>query len=196
LVKLAQVWRRHHDVPHRRGLLVPIQRRRRALVAPAAQPQQDGLHVVARFATAHLNDTLHLVEGMVVEQLQDTHVLLDTAARAVLFLQGFPEFAEEGRQLPAAKDVGMIQRCRPVLQGPQVVVGIEDLLVVAVRTRMRGDHLAAQHDVEVVDGGFDANRLERRRPRHAVAVIVETHHLVLISLGGLKDAWVKRMPDQ
>ena len=40
--------------------------------------------------------------------------MLDATAGTVLFLQGFPEFAKDRRQVPTAKDVGVIQRPRPV----------------------------------------------------------------------------------
>jgi hypothetical protein len=192
VVKLAQVRRCHYDVTHRRGLLVTIQRhRRRGLGGPAAHAQQDGLHVVTRWATARLDDALHLVQAVLVEQGQDTHVVLDATSRAVLFLQGFAEVAEERRQLPTPKDVGVIQRRRPALQGTQVMVRIEDLLVLAVRTRMRGDHLATQQYLDAVDVGFDADGLERRRTRHAVAIVVEAHHLILVGLGGLHEAGIE-----
>jgi hypothetical protein len=86
-----------------------------------------------------------------------------------------------------AKDVSVIERRWPALQGAEVVLRIENLLVLAVRARMRGDHLAAQHHVDAVDGRPDGHGLESRRTRHAVTVVVETHHLVLVGLGGLND---------
>jgi hypothetical protein len=188
LVELTQVGRRHDDAAHRRGLLRAIQRwHRRGLGRPAPHAQQEHFDVVARRATARLDHALHPVDGVLLQQLQDANVVLDTAAGAVLLLQGFAQFAEHRRQLPAAKDVGVIQRRRPALQAAEVVLGIEDLLVPAVATRMRGDHLAAEHHVNAVDGRLDGDGLESSRARHAVAVIVETHHLVLVGLGGLDD---------
>jgi hypothetical protein len=191
LVELAQVRRRHHDAAHRRGLLRTIQRWRRSLGRPASHAQQDRLDVVARLATARLDHALHLVDGVRFQQLQDTCVVLDAAAGAVLFFQGLAQVAEDGRQLPAAKDVGVIERRRPALQSAEVVLGIEDLLVLAVRARMRGDHLAAQHYRDAVDGGLDGHRLESRGTRHAIAVVVETHHLILVGLGGLNDTRIE-----
>jgi hypothetical protein len=192
LIELIQVRRRHHDVTHRRGLLVAIQRGCRGSLGNAAtHPQQDRLHVVARLATAHLDDALHLVDGVVIEQCQHAHVMLDAARRAVLLLQRFAQFAEDGRQLPTAKDVGVIERRRPVLQSTQVVLRIEDLLVSAVGTWMHGNYLRAPHHVDAVDISFNRDGLECRRPRHAVAVIVETHHLILVGLGGLSDARIE-----
>lgn len=187
MVGLAQVRRRHQDAAHHRGLLGTIQRWRRGLGRAAAHAQQDRFDVVARRATARLDHALHLVDGVLLQQLQDANVVLDAAAGAVLLLQGFAQVAEDGRQLPAAKDVGVIERRRPALQGAEVVLRIEDLLVLAVGARMRGDHLAAEHHCDAVDGRLDGDGLERSRARHAVAVVVETHHLVLVGLGGLNE---------
>jgi hypothetical protein len=187
LVELTQVWRRHHDVTHRRGLLRMIQRWRRSLGGPAPHAQQDRFDVVARFAPACLDHTLHPVDGVFLQQPQNANVVLDAAAGAVLLLQSFTQLVEARRQLPAAKDVGVIERRRPVLQGAEVVLRIENLLVLAIRTRMRGNHLAAMHHVDAVDGRLDGHGLKSRRARHAVAVVVEAHHLVLVDFGGLND---------
>jgi hypothetical protein len=92
-----------------------------------------------------------------------------------------------------AKDVGVIERRRPALQSAEVVLRIEDLLVFSIRTRMRSDHLASQHHVDAVDGRLDGDGLESRRARHAVAVVVETHHLVLVGLGGLNDTRIEAL---
>jgi len=134
---------------------------------------------------------LHLVDGVVIEQCQHAHVMLDAARRAVLLLQRFAQFAEDGGQLPTAKDVGVVERRRPMLQGTQVVLRIENLLVPTVGTGMRGDHLSAQHHIDAVDVGFNRDGLERRRTRHAVAIGVEADHLILVGLGGLGDARIE-----
>jgi hypothetical protein len=150
-------------------------RRGRSRAPPHAPP--DGLDVVARWATARRDQALHLVKGGFVQQWQDAHEVLDTAAGALLFLQGFAEIA--------------IQPCRPAWQGTQVVVRIENLLVFAIGMRRRGDHRAAAHDGKAVAVGLDADGPERRGPGHAIAVVVETHHLVLIGLGGLDEARIE-----
>jgi hypothetical protein len=131
-----------------------------------------------------------------LQQLQDANVVLDAPSGAVLFLQRCAQVAEDSRQLPATKDVGVIERRRPALQGDEVVLRIEDLLVLAVRARMRGDQAAAEHYVDVVDVGLDDDRLESSRSRHTVAVVVETHHLVLVGLGGLDDRRIEARLDE
>jgi hypothetical protein len=60
---------------------------------------------------------------------------------------------------------------------------IQDLLVFTVRTRVRGNDLAAQHHVDPLDVDFDGHGLEGSTARHAVTVGVEADHLVLIHLG-------------
>lgn len=191
MVKLAHVRRRHHDAAHRRRLLRSIQRRRSGRGGPAAHAQQDHFDVVARRTTAHLDHTLHRVDGVLLQQPQNANVVLDAAAGAVLLLQSCTQLVEDSRQLPVAKDMGVIERRRPTLQGAEVVLRIEDLLMQAVGTRMRGDHLAAEHHVDAVDGRPDGHRLESRRTRHAVAIVVEAHHLVLVGLGGLDETRIE-----
>lgn len=192
MVELGQVGRRHHQVAHGRGLGRALQRRhRRGGRRAAAHAQQDRFHVVAGGAAAHLDDTLHVVDGVFLQQLQDANVVLHAAVRPVLLFQGRPQFAEERGQLPAAKDVGVIERRRSAPQGAQIMLRIEDLLVLAVTARMRGQDLIAQDDVDALDVGLDRHRLKSRRTRHAVAVVVEADHLVLVGLGRLHDARVE-----
>jgi hypothetical protein len=109
----------------------------------------------------------------------------------VLLLQGRPQLTEDGRQVPAAEDVGVIERCRPALQRRQVVLRIKDLFVLRVRAGMRGNHLAAEHHVDAPDVGFDRHSLKGGTARHAIAVVVEADHLVLVGLGRLDQARVE-----
>lgn len=196
MIEPTQVWRRHHDVTHRRGLVGMTQRRGRGCRRATPHTQQKGLHVVTRRATTHLDDALHSVDGMLIQQLQHAHVVLDAAGWAVLFFQGFAEVVERCRQLPTTKDVGVIECRRPMLQRAKVMMRVEDLLVFAIRTRMDGNYLAAEHHGNAVNIRFHADGPERRHTRHAVAVVVEAHHLVLVGLGGLDDARIERMPNE
>jgi hypothetical protein len=109
----------------------------------------------------------------------------------VLLFQRFPQRVEHGRQLPAAKNIGMIQSRRPPLETFQIVVWHQDLLVPAIRARVGGDHLTSQHDVDAVHVGLDGHLLKGGQARHAVAVGVEAHHLVLIDLGRLKQTRIE-----
>jgi hypothetical protein len=165
-------------------------------VGPPAHPQQHRFDVVPRRTPAGLDGSLHFVDGMLLQQLQDAGIVLDAAAGPVLFFQRRAQFAENGRQVPAPEDVGMVQRRRPPLQRLQVMLRIEDLLVFPVRPRVRSDHLAAQHQIDPVDVRLDRHRLEGRRPRHAVAVVVETDCLVLVSSRRLQDAGIEARFDQ
>jgi hypothetical protein len=125
------------------------------------------------------------------QELQHADVVLAAAVGPVLTLQCCPQFAERRRQLPAPEDVGVIQRCRPALQRAEVVLRVEDLLVLAVAARVRRNHLTAEHDVDALHVALDRHRLEGGRARHAVAVVVEAGHLVLVHLGRLADARVE-----
>jgi hypothetical protein len=185
LVELLQVRPGHTHVAHDLRLLRLGQRRRHDIRHGAAQPQHDRLDVETGRGAAVLDDTLHLGDGVQVEQLQHAGVLLDAAAATVLSLQGGAEFVEECRQVPAAKDIRMIQRCRPALQGLQVMPWIEHLLMPAVAARVRGDDVGAVHHVDAVDVDLDGNVLECDRARHAVAIGVDADGLIFVHADGL-----------
>lgn len=130
---------------------------------------------------------------MLLQQLQNADVLLGPAAGALVLFQGLPQFVEHGWQMPAAKDARVIQRGRPALETIQIVFRNQDLLVPAVRARVRSDHLALQHDVDAVQVSLDRHRLKSGEARHAVAVGVVAHHLVLIDLRRLVQAGIERV---
>ena len=48
------------------------------------------------------------------------------------------------------------------------------------RPRVRRDDLASGHDHDPVDVALDRHHLERERPRHAVAIAVESDGLILV----------------
>jgi hypothetical protein len=158
---------------------------------PAAHARQNRFHIEAAGAPALLDGPLHGAERMLVEQVQDTHVVLDAAARTVLPFQGGAQLLEDGRQPPAAKDLGMVQRRRPTPQRVQVVPRLDDLLVTPIRARVAGDDLALTNHVQAVDVGLERHGLEGGAARHAVAVGVEADHLVLVHLGRLHEARIE-----
>lgn len=157
---------------------------------------QDGLDIEACFAAALRDGPLHLLLGMLLQQLQNADVMLAAVARSVLALQGFAQFVEYGRQLPAAKDVGMVQRRRPTIQPVEIVRRIEDLLVTAVRARVRRNQLVTQHHVDPFHVGLDRHGLEGSLTWHAVAVGLVADHLVLIDLGCIENAGIERVRRQ
>jgi hypothetical protein len=122
--------------------------------------------------------------------------MLAAVARSVLPLQGLAQFVEHRRQLPAAKDVGMVQGRRPTIQPVEIVRRIEDLLVTAVGTRLRGDHVVPQHHVDALDAGLDRHGLEGGLTGHAVAVGLVTDHLVLIDLGRVENTGIEPLRRQ
>lgn len=192
MVELLHVRQRHTYITHRRRTIRQIQgltRRCRRLCA--ADTQQQGFHIEASRRAVALDGTLHLVEAMIGQQMQDTYIVLDAAARTVLTLQVAAELLEDRRQLPVPKDVGMVQRCRPALQRVQVMARIEDLLMLAIATRMRGNHLSVLHDIHPFDVSFNRDRREGGVARHTVAVTVVADHLILVGLGRLHHAGIE-----
>jgi hypothetical protein len=193
LVEPAHVRQRHLHGTHRSRLTRQIQRWRRGHAAATVLPHplQDRLDVEAGFASALLDGPLHLCAGVFLQQLQNADVMLAAVARSVLPLQGFTQLVEHGGQLPAAKHVGMVQRRRPTIQPVPIVLGIQDLLVTTIATRVRRDHLVTQHHVDPLDVYLDRHGLEGGRAWHAVAVGVVADHLVLIDLGRVKNTGVE-----
>jgi hypothetical protein len=191
LVELLHVRQRHTHVAHRLGTIREIQGRccRRRLLA--ADTQQQRFHVEARRAAAGLDRTLHVIEAVVGQQVQDADIMLDATPGAVLTFQVAAQFVEDGRQLPVPQDVGMVQRRRPALQRVQVMPRLENLLMLAIAAGVRGDHLPVLHDVYTFHVGFDGHGLEGGRARYAVAVRVVADHLILVCLGRLHHAGVE-----
>ena len=126
---------------------------------------------------------LHALDRMLGQELQHADEMAGAGAGAMLVLQGATQFAEHRRQLPVAVDVGVIQCRRLACQRHQIVQGIEHLLVVPVRTPMVGNHLAASDDVHVRHVRLDGHTLKGVQARHAVAVAIEVHRLVLVHAG-------------
>ncbi len=109
----------------------------------------------------------------------------------MLGFQGLPQFPEQRRQVPVAKDIGMIQGCRLAPQHREIVQGVEDHLALLIATSMPGDDLVAGHDSHLINVALDCHRAEGPGPRHAVAIAVELHRLILVHLGRLLNAGVK-----
>jgi len=88
LIELLHVRRRYVNVTHRRHTIRQIQGRchRRGRLR-AADTQQQGFHVEAVRTAARLDGTLHVVEAVVRQHMQDADIMLDATARTVLTLQ-------------------------------------------------------------------------------------------------------------
>lgn len=93
-------------------------------------------------------------------------------------------------------DVGMVQRRRLAAQARQVMQRIENLLPLAVTARMPRDHLVDRHHLDVLDVALDRHAPEGVDTRHAVAVVIETHRLILVHLGRPANAGVESPPRQ
>jgi hypothetical protein len=193
LVELGEVRRRHlHGTQHGR-LLVQRQRRGDRLLVVGVTPDtlQDPLDIKACLGLALGNDAFDDLQRLLLQQLQDAHVLLRTAPGSVLPLQRLTQFGEHGGQVPAPKDVGVIQRRRPPVQVVQVMLGHQELLVPPIGARMGSDHLTPQYHVDTVHVGLDGHLLEGGRAGHTVAVGSEAHHLVLVHQRRLEQARIE-----
>jgi hypothetical protein len=195
LIELRQVWWRHLHGTHRGWLVRQIQRPNRPSAIRGLPPHklQDCFDVEARFGPALFDGPLHLLRSMLLQQLQDADVMFGPVARPMLPLQRLTQFAEHGGQLPAAENMGVVQSRRAALQAVEIVLRIEDLLVPAVAAWVRGDDLTAQHNVNPLDVHLDRHRLKSGRTRHAVTIGLVADHLILVDLGRLKDAGIKRL---
>lgn len=88
MIELLHVRQRYANVTHRRRTIRQIQGRcRRRGRLRAADTQQQGFHVEAGRTAAGLDGTLHGVEAVVGQQVQDANIVLDATTRTVLTLQ-------------------------------------------------------------------------------------------------------------
>ena len=146
---------------------------------------------------ACVNGPLHLGDAVPGQALQHADVLPRPRLAAVLCFQVLPQLGEDGRQLPAAIDVGMVEGGRLRAQAGQVVEGIEDLLAFAVAARVAGHALTLiGDDINVVDVGLDGDLAKGESTRHAVAVVVEAYGLVLVDLRRPHDTRIEAMRRQ
>ena len=149
---------------------------------------QNHRHAEAVGRAAGLDGLLDLGERLLRQQLQDAHEVTPPRRGAVLLFQALPQFGEHGRQFPVAEDVGVIQCRRPPAQRGQVVQRFHHSGPGLIRSSMTGDLLVAGHHGHGIDVALDRHRLKGKGTRHAVAVVVETHRLVLVHLGWLAEA--------
>lgn len=141
---------------------------------------------VKTIALAAVDDRLlHAFNGMLSEQLQDTNKLPRASLGTVLLFQRRAQIAEYCRQLPLSVHVGVIERRRFASERHQVMQGIKDLHTLCIGPQVLGDDLAAGHDIDVMHIGLDGHCLEGKATRHAVAISIEAHRLILVYLGRL-----------
>ena len=159
-------------------------------------PTQDRGDVVP-IALAGANDgLLHTFDRVLGEQLQDPNELAGSCLGAVLLFQGHTQIAEYCRQLPLSVDVGVVERRRLATQCHQVMQRIQHLHPLGIGAWVLGDALAAGHDLDMMHVTLDSHGLERKPTRHAVAVPIEAHGLILVHLGRLPDGGVERLRGQ
>ena len=141
---------------------------------------------------ALLDRFLHAFEGMLAQQKQHADEVPASGLRAVPRFEPPTQLVEASRQLPLAKDVGVIESRRPPLQRCQVMDRLEHITARFVTALVAGNHLAGNNNFHSVGVGFDRCRLKSVLLRHAVTHAVETGRLVLVDLGRLIDARIER----
>ena len=176
-----------------------IERRRRGRrrQRAAAHALHDRLDVVTAARLALHDRPLH-ARGRVplVQQLQDADEVANASGSAVLAFQVDAQLAEDRWQLPVAEDIGVIQRRRFAAEDFQVMKRVEVLLETAVQARMPRHDLVAGHDDDLVHVALHRHGPKGVAARHAVAVAVEAHGLILVHLRRLRDAGVERIRRQ
>jgi hypothetical protein len=155
---------------------------RRDLVGIAAQTLHDRVHDIMLADSAQVDGAFNLGHAMLGQALQHADVLPCPARGTVLCFEVLPQLAKNGRQLPAAVDVGVIERRRLTAQADQVMERIEDLLTLAIAARMAGDALAVRDNLDMFDVSFDRHLAKGPGTRHAVVVAIEADGLILVHL--------------
>ena len=170
---------------------IACRRGRRGLVGIAAQTLHDRVHGIMLADPTQVDGAFDLGHRMLGQALQHADVLPRPTRGAVLCFEVLPQLAEDGRQLPAAVDVGVIERRRLAAQADQVMERIEDLLALAITARMAGDALAVRDNLDVFDISLDRHLAKGPGARHAVVVVIEADGLILVHLGRLHDARIE-----
>jgi len=98
---------------------------------------------------------------------------------------------ENGRQLPLAEDVGMIQSSRPPLQFRQIMQRVEHLAARFVAALVPGNHLAGHDNLDAVDVRLHGCRLKSASFGNTVTHPVESRRLILVDLGRFIDAGIE-----
>ncbi len=103
-----------------------------------------------------------------------------------------PQLGKRRRQAPVAVDVRVIEVSWLHAERRQVVQRIKHLLALAVGPVALGDSLAVAADLDAIDVRPHRDRGEGMPPRHAVAVLLPSHRLVLVDLAELAHRGVER----
>jgi hypothetical protein len=151
----------------------------------------DGVEFATRKTTR--DDRFQTFDGVTCEQLQNPDVVPRADARATPRGERRAEFHECGRQLPVAVHRRVIERGGLLFQSAQEVEWVEYLLCGLVRAWVRSDHGAVADDIDTINVALHADGAERPPSRGTVAVAIELYRLVLVHLGRLNDARIKRM---
>ncbi len=139
------------------------------------------------------NRLLHHFHRVFGQQLQHANVLSRPDHQAVTPLEVFSQLLEAGRQHPAIEHERMIQGRRPATQNGQIMTWFYDPFPAAVASRVLGNHPIGRDHVNPIDIGFNRHRGEGPATGNAVAIGVESHHLILIDLRRFRDERIERV---
>lgn len=134
----------------------------------------------------HRRDIAH---GMMIEQLQDSHVMSDSKP----LLQATAQVRKRLRQLPVAHYRRMIQSSGTARKTRQIVARIQYFSPFCVTSDMGGNDLIFADYLDAIDKAFDRHRPEGNMPRDAVTHTVKTRHLVLVNDDIPADTRLKTM---
>lgn len=170
---------------------IAVRHARRDLVGIAAQTLHDRVHGIMLADPAQVDGPFNLGHAILGQALQHADVLPRPARGTVLCFEVLPQLAKNGRQLPAAVNVGVIERRRFPAKADQVMERIEDLLALAIAARMAGDALAVRDHLDVFDISLDRHLAKGPGTRHAVIIVIEANGLILVHLGRLHNARIE-----
>lgn len=154
----------------------------RLAVAESPDGGNDLIGMHCRLFATLVDRLLDHLHGILGQQLQDPNVLPRAAGEPVAGLEVGPQLLEAGRQGPLIEHEGVIQGRRTATEDRQIVPGFDDPFVPGIAALMAGNDAGAADDLDPIHIGLDRYGLEGPTPRHAVAVRLEPHRLVLVDL--------------
>lgn len=158
----------------------------RLAVAESPDGGNDLIGMHRRLLATLVDRLLDQLHGVLGQQLQDPNVLPRSAGESVAGLEVGPQLLEAGRQGPLIEHEGVIQGRRTATEDRQIVPGLDDPFVPGIAALMAGNDAGAADDLDPIHIGLDRYGFERPAPRHAVAVRLEPHRLVLVDLRRLR----------
>lgn len=182
IIEAAQVWERHGDLWRGGQLHRPGRRatRLRFTRGEGARLLDDGVGADQLLAVAVFHCPTHAVERMIDQELQDLYESSRAGSRPVVFFELGAVRGEAGWKLPVAVNRSMVQCARFVAESGEVMERVKNRRAGYQGPLVGCNNLAADHNRDSVDIGLDRHGLERKRPRNAVPITIESHSLIFV----------------